>query len=269
MIYNLPLWALGVLVVAASLAYVIVSIKVVHRMGWVLDADEVGSATVLHAFVSVVYAVALALMVVNVQSEFSAVEDAVLTEASKTSDLYRNLDGLVEPDRSRLQAEVRRYVDLVIDKEWPAANRGENSDETIRSIDYLARHVIQMHPSTPDAQVVQAALIQDVDDVLDARRKRLSLGQSSMSPIMWVIIAAGAIITIGFAAMFPMRRIGRQIAVMSMAATMFGLMIFLVIAMDRPLRGELSVQPDAFVMIKANIARLMQETRAQPPGPAR
>ena len=259
-IYNLPLWALGLLIVACSVAYVLLSIAVVHRMGWVLDVEEVGSATVLHAFVSVVYAVALALIVVSVQSDFSAVDDAVLTEASKVGDLYRNLDGLAEPDRSRLQEEVRRYVDLVIDKEWPANNLGRQSDETHRAVDYLARHVIQLHPSTADAQVVQGALLQDVDDVLDARRKRIFLGQSSMSPIMWLIIAAGAVITIGFAAMFPMRR-GRQIAIMCMAATMFALMIFLVIAMDRPLRGDLSVQPDAFRMIKVNIAHLMQETK--------
>ena len=258
-IYGLPLWALGLLIVATSLGYVVLSIAVVHRLGWVLDADEVGSATVLHAFVSVMYAVALALIVVSVQTEFSEVEDAVLTEASKVSDLYRNMDGLEEPDRGRLQAEVRQYIDLVLDKEWPANNRGEQSEETIRAIDYLARHVIQLHPATPDAQVVQGALLQDIDDVLDARRRRIFLGQVSMSPIMWIIIAAGAAITIGLAAMFPMRRVGRQIAVMSLAAIMFAMMIFLVVAMDRPLRGDLSVQPDAFRLIKANIGRLTEE----------
>jgi formate/nitrite transporter FocA (FNT family) len=106
---------------------------------------------------------------------------------------------------------------------------------------------------------VQEALLRDIDDVLDARRRRIFLGQVSMSPIMWLIIGAGAVITIGFAAMFPMRRVSRQIAVMSLAAVMFAMMIFLVVAMDRPLRGELSVQPDAFRLIKSNIARLMQE----------
>jgi hypothetical protein len=73
---------------------------------------------------------------------------------------------------------------------------------------------------------------------------------------MWLIIITGAAITIGFAALFPMRDRGRQIAIMSLAAIMFGMMIFLVVAMDRPLRGEFSVQPDAFRLIKANLERL-------------
>jgi len=259
MLYSLPLWAMGTLVVAVCLAFVVASVLVVHRFGWVLDPEELGTATVLHAFVSVLYAVALALIVVNVQSEFSSVEEAALTEASKASDLYRNLDGLTEPDRGRLQGEVRQYLDLVLDKEWPANNQGNQSEETIRSIDSLARHVIQLHPSTADAQVVQAALINDVDGVLDARRRRIFLGQSSMGPVMWLIIVVGAAITIGFAALFPMRRIGGQIAVMSLAATMFGLMIFLVVAMDQPLRGELSLQPDAFRMVKTNLERLANQ----------
>lgn len=258
-VYNLPLWALGVLIVAICLAYVALSVEITRRFGWTLDPDERPSATVLHAFVSVMYAVALALIVVSVQSDFSAVEDAALTEASKVSDLYRNLDGVEGPDRPRLQAETRQYVDLVLEKEWPALSRGEQSEETIRHIDLLARHVIQLHPTTPDAQVVQQALITDIDDVLDARRRRIFLGHSSMSPVMWLIIAAGAMITIGFASLFPMRRISRQVAVMSLAAVMFGMMIFMVVAMDRPLRGELGVQPDAFRLIKGNIERLMRE----------
>lgn len=258
-IYSLPLWALAVVIFAACLGFVVLSVAAVDRFGWALDPEEVATATVLHAFVSVLYAVALALIVVNVQSEYSAVEDAAFAEASKVSDLYRNLDGVEGPDRARLQAEASHYVDLVLEKEWPANNRGEQNLETILAIDYLARHVIQLHPSTGDAQVVQQALLADIDDVLDARRKRIFLGQASMSPIMWLIIITGAAITIGFAALFPMRHRGRQIAIMSLAAIMFGMMIFLVVAMDRPVRGELSVQPDAFRLIKSNIAQLAQE----------
>lgn len=258
-IYGLPLWGLAVFILAVCLGFVVLSVAVVHRFGWALHHEDIGTATVLHAFVSVLYAVALALIVVNVQSEFSAVEDAALAEASKVSDLYRNLDGVEGPERARLQIEASHYVDLVIDKEWPANNRGEQSQETILAIDYLARHIIQLHPSTSDAQVVQQALISDIDDVLDARRKRLFLGQASMNPIMWLIIVIGAAITIGFAALFPMRDGRSQIAIMSLAAIMFGMMIFLVVAMDRPLRGEFSVQPDAFRVIKSNIAQLTRE----------
>jgi len=255
MIYDLPLWAMGTFIIAVCLVFIVASVLIVHRFGWTLDPEDLGTATVLHAFVSVLYAVALALIVVNVQSEFSAVEEAALTEASKMSDLHRNLDAMPEPDRGRLQAEVRQYLDLVIDREFPANNRGEQSEETILAMDELSRHIIQLHPTTPDAQVVLGALLEDIDDVLDARRRRIFLGQASMGPVMWLIISVGAAITIGFAALFPMRRIGRQIAIMSLAATMFGLMIFLVVAMDRPLRGELSVQPDAFRFVKANLER--------------
>ena len=258
-VYSLPMWLLAVGLLSACLGFVVLCVSIVHRRGWALDPEDVGTATALHAFVSVLYAVALALIVVNVQSEFSAVEEASLAEASKVSDLYRNLDGLEGPDRARLQAEASHYIDLVIEKEWPAANRGERSEETIMAADYLARHIIQLHPTSADAQVVQQALLTDVDDVLDARRKRIFLGQTSMSPIMWLIIVAGAIITIGFASLFPMRHAGRQIVILSMAAIMFGMMIFLVVAMDMPLRGEFSVQPDAFRMVKANIARLQRE----------
>jgi len=195
----------------------------------------------------------LGLVVVGVQSQYSQVENELLTEASKVGDLYRDFDGLDEPDRLRLQNEVRNYVDSILLQQWPANNRNEQSQETIILRNNLARHVIQLHPTSASALVVQAALIQDVDDMLDAMQRRVFLGQASTSPIMWSILTAGLMITLGLAAMFPMRRIGRQIALMSLAAMMFAMMIFLVVAMDRPMHGCVSVQPDAFRMIKQNI----------------
>jgi hypothetical protein len=47
-----------------------------------------------------------------------------------------------------------------------------------------------LHPTSASALAVQAALIQDVDDMLDAMQRRVFLGQESTSPIMWSILTA-------------------------------------------------------------------------------
>src|SRR5262249_28740907 len=60
LIYSLPLWALCLTILGVCVGYVTLSVQVTHRRGWILDPDEIGTATVLHAFVSVLYAVALA-----------------------------------------------------------------------------------------------------------------------------------------------------------------------------------------------------------------
>lgn len=53
----------------------------VRRNGWMLDPEDNGTAALAHAFVGVVYAVALGLMVVGVQSGYAEVEMVVMKEA--------------------------------------------------------------------------------------------------------------------------------------------------------------------------------------------
>ncbi|MBA3542933.1 MAG: hypothetical protein H0T83_00590, partial [Chthoniobacterales bacterium] len=52
-----------------------------------------------------------------------------------------------------------------------------------------------------------------------------------------------------------------QLAVTGMMAAMFGLMAFLIIAMDHPLWGDVSVTPDALVTVRDNINRVAREAR--------
>jgi len=81
---------------------------------------------------------------------------------------------------------------------------------------------------------------------------------------LWLIavICVGASITIGFAGFFRMQKVKIQLALTSFAAAMFGLMIFLIISMNYPLRGDFSVEPSAFVRQRALFQRLEAETNA-------
>ena len=61
---------------------------VVRQGGWMLDSEDNSAAALAHAFVGVLYAVALGLMVVGVQSGYAEVEMVVMKEAYLTGDLY-------------------------------------------------------------------------------------------------------------------------------------------------------------------------------------
>lgn len=257
--HSLPLWQLALLIVGICVAFAIAGVMAAEGLGLTLHGEDIGTGAALHAFVGVLFAVALGLIVVNVQSEHSDVEAATEDEASKIGDLYRNLDGLEDPRAAPLQARIYRYVDMVLTVEWPANAAGRSSEETWRAIDQIARDIIRLHPTTADAQVVQAALLQDINSVLDARRNRLFLGQQGIGGATWSVIALSAAITLGFACLFPMRRLALRLLTLSLMASMFGLMLFLVVAMDQPLQGQLSIQPEAFRLLKINLDRLATE----------
>jgi hypothetical protein len=256
MLYVLPLRLLAFLLVAVSVVFAVGGVTVARRRGWQVHPDDNTAAGFIHAFIGVLYAVALGLIVVMVQGEYGDVENAAVREASAASDLYRTMDGIREPARTQLQTEVSGYVDLVVKEEWPAIRRGDDSPRTWYAIDDLARHITRFDPATPREQNLHSDMLEDVHGLLDARRERIHMGQDGIGGVTWTVIVLGAAITLGFACLFQMRSRRAQLVMTSLMATMFALMMFLIIAMDHPLWGDLSVDPGAFVSVQQNIHRV-------------
>lgn len=251
----LPLWILGAVILAVSLGAALGGVWLVRRRGWMLQEVDSGAATLAHAFIGVLYAVALGLMVVAVQGGYEEVESVVMREADLVGDLYRDLEGFADEDRVRLQGLTRRYLDAVITDEWPTVARGERSVHTWALADSLAYGVITYRPQGPGSEVVFGEVLAGVNQLLDARRERLFLGTSGVGAVTWVVVLIGAIITIGVGWFYHTPSARAHYALTGAMAAMFGLMIFLIVAMDHPLMGRFGVQPHALEMVGENLTR--------------
>lgn len=260
----LPLWALGAVTVGACVLFGIGASTMAHRFGWTLHPDDIDSGTVLHALVGLVYAVALGLIVVDVQDDHSAVKHAAVTEAGALADMYDALAGIEAEPRDALRARLATYVDLVVSDEWPALHDGRASAATERELHALSAGVIALQPQTAGGQSVHRALLEELDAASEARRRRIFIGSRGVSSGTWAVVLLGAMIAIGFASLFPLRVRGRR-AVLALTASIFGLMLFLMVATSRPLRGQLGVGPDAFTDLQAELQSRQGEAQA-PPG---
>jgi len=252
-IYTVPLWLLAIVLIVGVNMLAMGGVLVARRRRWTVSPDDNTAAGYLHALMGVVYAVALGLIVVMVQGDYGDVEEASVREASYVGDLYRLMDGLSEPARSQLQMEVREYVDSVVASEWPAVARGGYSEVTLRQMDELARHIIRFAPTTPHDGDLYPALLETLQNVLDNRRERMIQGVDGIGGVTWLVIVLGGLITLGFACTFHMQSVRAQVVLTGLMGTSFALMIFLIIAMDHPLWGDLSIGPDAMQHIQTAI----------------
>lgn len=261
-LYDLPLWLLCAMFIACGVALATAGVLLVRRLGWTMTPDDNGPAAAIHAFVGVLYAVALALMVVAVQEEYGAVEEAVLAEANAAGDMFGAMDAIEPASRARLLGELSGYIDSVVRDEWPASRQGETSEETWHAVDELAREIHTFQPSTPGEERIHPELLSELDALLDARRVRLFVGQQGIGAVTWTVILVGGVITLGFACFFRMDQVRTQLLLTGLMGAMFGLMLFLLVAMDHPLWGELGVRPDAFRALQRDFARMRAETPA-------
>lgn len=259
-LYEIPLWQLCLVVVMPGIFMSLGGLYCVRRFGWMLDPQDNGTAGFAHAFIGVLYAVALGLMVVGVQGGYSDLEKVVMAEANLTGDLYSDVEGLAEPISTELQSLILRYTNLVIEQEWPIVAAGGFSDEeTWGVIDEVARRIITYQPTSDVELIVFAEVLDGVNQLLDQRRERLHLGTSGVGLVTWAVVLTGAMITIGVALFYNTVSARAHYWLVGMMAAMYGLMIFLIVAMDHPLWGDFSVQPDTFVEVRDNIERWQAE----------
>lgn len=249
----LPLWALGTVTIGACALYGIAISALMRRAGLTLHADDIDTGTVLHALAGLIYAVALGLIVVNVQSDHDDVRQSTIAEAGALADIYDTIGTLDEEPRVRLRGHIQRYLDTVVSEEWPALREGRTSEAAERELRALTIEIVKLGSESPGAVAVQRTLLDELDEASDARRSRVFVGSRGINRGTWFVVIAGAMVAIGFAALFPMRGRGRAF-VIGLTASMLGLMLFLVVATSRPLRGQLGVSPDAFVDLAADIA---------------
>lgn len=243
-LHHLSLLALALVCTGGSVGFGMGGVLLARRAGWTLKLPEREPGAALYACAGVVYAVALGLMVAGVQGDYGEVEGAVRTEASAAADLHASLDALGEPARSRLRSDVERYVRLVVEEEWPALRHGGRSRRAEAAAEALAHEVAAWTPVTSRERAIAASLEENVRELMDARNTRLLRGAQGIGALPWAVVLAGAAITLGFASLFPMRRLRAHLLASVAASAMLGLLLFLLVAMGRPLQGPLAVEPE-------------------------
>jgi hypothetical protein len=208
-------------------------------------ADHNEIAGFVFAVVGVVYAVLLAFFAIGVWERYQGAEDRVFEEASRLNVVYRKVD--LFSNVHLLRSELRQYVTLAIDDDWPKMRRGgysERADALLERVAYQVRH---LRVITPAQQNVHAALMQSLDDALVDRDERHSIGAVGLNGFLWGILLLGGAATIGFSYLFAYRHRLAQIAIIGMLAFSLALVLYLIASVDYPFRGDVRIGPEAFV----------------------
>ena len=70
---------------------------------------------------------------------------------------------------------------------------------------------------------------------------------------MWFVVVVGAILNAGLTWLFDVNRLIVHLILAGSVSLFVALVVYLVVAMDNPFRGELSVYPEAFVVVQKSL----------------
>ena len=131
---------------------------------------------------------------------------------------------------------------------WPLQREGIIPQEgTIRAEAFHDR-LLDFQPTTPAEQILHAEALRQLNHFLECRRMRLFSVKSGLPPAMWYVMILGAVLNITLCWMFDMRLLAHFVLGGIIAAYM-GTMMYLIIDMNQPFRGDVSVTSEPFELL--------------------
>jgi hypothetical protein len=263
-IYDLPTWVLAVLfaVLFVGVTWLGIVLTRSHVRRWVEtqpDWNEVmGYVLSCHG---VLYGILLGLIAVGTYENYSDVEKTVDQEASALGALYHDVSSYPEPMRSELQALLREYCRYVIEEAWPAHRRGLIPEGGTARIGGFQRKLMTFEPATTGQEILHGAAVQQFNHLVEVRRERLHHVTTGLPPVLWYVVAVGAVLGIVLTWLFSIDRLSVHLSVAGLLSLLTGLVVFLIAAMDHPFRGEVSISPEAFEIVQRGLMAAREQVR--------
>lgn len=197
---------------------------------------------------SSLYGILLGLLAVGAYENLNNMEDVVSKEASAISVLYRDFRGYPEPIRSKLEQGLRDYARHVAEVSFPQQARRLRPSGESDLIDKVFDTLISFSPKGKAEEILHAEALGQFNNLMEARRTRLTNLTSGIPTILWWIVALGAGINLLLICLldFP---IVAHITFSGLLAFYIGAMIFVIASMDNPFSGSDRVRPTAIQLV--------------------
>jgi hypothetical protein len=247
-IYSTPTWLWGTVVVVALDAAACLGLLVFHRLVQVevrRAHNELTGFTV--AVISVTYAVLLAFIAIATWESFSQSEDIVDREADCVGSIYRDTQGLPAAIGQQIRSDIRQYTDIVIRQEWPVQEVAKIPSQGWEPLRRIHSAIVTIHPANLGEAVIEAELLKTLNMLYNERGSRLSAVQGHIPEVIWWVIFFGGALTTAFTYLFGFHNFRMHLVTTAAVSTSLALVVVLILALDWPFRGKVSVTPDAFV----------------------
>ena len=247
LLFYIPTMVLGAITVAV---FIILSVgglllvrQFVPHQRLKVHNDVAGS---IFGTLGMAYTVLLAFVVVIVWQNFDKSNLNVQREANCLADLYRDSISFPEKFRGEAQALIGEYADAVINEEWNMLARGGESPKAQELLKRMWARYSSYEPKTENEKIFFTESVRNLNEAGELRRLRLMDSRTGIHPMLWAILLIGGVATIGFTFFFGSENLWAQIMMASTLAMVVGLILFIILLLDFPFTGALSISSDAF-----------------------
>lgn len=238
----LPQWLAILLMVAIAVSFSITGFLVVHRLIPArvrqIHNDVAGF---VFATLGVTYGVLLAFVVLVVWEQFNVAKVNVENESSIAMVLYKNVAAYPDKTASNAMKEgLLKYVRQTVEEQHSRSveqfSRG--SAATLTQLLTLLDGIV---PDSGHEQILYTQILQNLNELSKYYNLRHQATHEELPSVIWIGVLVGAIITIGFTFLFGTENFWAHIVMMSLLATLIAIVVYVVIEMDHPTMGSVTI----------------------------
>ena len=221
--------------------------------------NEVGG--IIIAVTGTLYAVVLGFLTVVVWQHFLEARELVVLESGADVDAWHTAVGLPSAVRQRVREDMLSYAKIMIDREWPMMRLGGfdpgAAAVAMDAIDATGSLV----PGNMGESNAQAATMQQLGVMHDARQRRIAVNGSGVSWFEWLVLLVGATCVICFCWLFGLRNPRTQLLMTSTVVTIIVSILVLLFELQFPFRSDVGIGPDAWRAAVTHIHQMETEVR--------
>ena len=257
-LFDIPLAIAGPLIIAVLCLFafggqLMVRRRVLPRLR-VQTADSEFTGAMLQS-VMVFYGLAVALIAVTVFETYSDVSKVVTEEATALNSIYRDVTSYPEPTRTELQTRLRDYTRQIIDEAWPLQQHGKVPGGGFEHMTRFQEALTKFEPATEGQKILHAETLRAYNHLIDSRRMRLDAVSTGLPVVMWAVIIIGAFISLSASFFFKVEDARLHIIEVLLLAVFVGLVIFMILSLDRPFRGDLGISSEPYQLVYDQIMK--------------
>lgn len=257
--YHYPVWVGGLGLILLFCGLTTLGLFIFHNLilknHLVLRAHNDIGVGMLQV-VATIYAVLLALLVFDVLNSFADAEKITQAEASVVGNLVRDAVGLPADKTKLIHAQLIQYLNQVIYQEWPAQQNDQVQD--IKKVGWailtkVGDEIVTYQANSLSAAVIQSSMFHELNELYNFRRARLLATGESLPSIIWEIILSGGIVFLLYISFLGAESFMLKLVLTNLVVILIMLVVILIIALDRPFQGQLSIKPTEFIIVQNNL----------------
>ena len=238
---------LVVVTIVATIGVVLLVVWLIRR--WIPATREGFDAEVSSQMLGVVaalFGLLLAFVIVIEYQNFGSAQDNVGQEADSLAAIGHDSNAFPPAQGILVRRAVGRYVREVVNTEWPAMRLGHENTQGSTEVTGIYAAFQKVRPASPQQTAFYDDSVRQLNDVLTARRNRLSAAGGGVPSLVLTLLLVGSIVILGYVMLVGSRSFWFHAIGACSISLVVVLSLVVLVDLSFPFSGSLNVSSDPY-----------------------